>query len=1255
MHKSVLLLTLSLVAPSALLAQNLPDEIDHVRYGNVLAGLRDRLQAAQGRLDNLTAERSALQSELQSMRGERDNLPGRNAELERLINQREAEDASLEGEIRQLNGQIARLNQDVARMDGVYRSTYQSWQGEDQRRVQLANEVARLDAEAREIRARWEREARAEEQSGQRVQALEQNLERLRGREREIERDRRQLNERQDRFQRELPTAQAAQRQAAQELAASRQRAQAAQQEVNSAAQAVQARQAEVAQAEARLAPFQARVNETRQAVQRLTQAIAPAEREVTQAQAAVAGLEQRRQQATTTIAQLENQIATLTREIEAARPNIATTEAAKNEAVATFEARQGELRQLHLDLRGAAGNRPEILRIQGLIRQKEQEVNAAQQAVVQTTNAWNAARAAVGQRESGIARANQQLAEQRNFLSTADTQIQQARARVTQLEGNLQGQRQQLERARNDQQGAEAALAQASTERDRLLPALQQARQTAQAATQRRDAANAEVERDERQERQAAGRVQEMERSIAQFPREMQQIERALQENQREENRTAREYEQERQQLRRLSDIRVRTQRQVEEWDAAVAQAARNLSAQEGVVETWRARLDGIEGERNQLLAQVRSAQEAAEARGAEQQNLRAQNQTDTAEIARNRQRLAALTREIPARESRLTQVERDLRSAQAETASLGNQVETADGQFRERLSLFQRHLAAAREQGTTRATTAGRADGEAQGLTAAQASATRLATQSATDEARFEALLRAFVRGEISGHAAGRAEGLASTEDAARGTQEGTAAGIREARNRAEQELKPRFYGEAFQRLLQDPEVRDEVRTQLAAPAPLWASESRVAKSRAAVPAPLTAAELAAAAALATPLDQRIDAATRGLVDIRRTQTDLRRPEGAYVAPGAQRPTVGATVCQGVYKNVAEFVTACRDAYTTEYRDVYGEAHRRVFVAQYPGLFAQTLTSTLNAEIERQYPALNREAVGVAHAVGLALGKQEVFAARFAAARDASFNQQMPGEEARVSQEAQAQATNHFQQNAVIGLQEAPRLASAARWGVAPGNPLSLELFLKNAGHRASVDGAVQVRVVEASPQLVVAQQTAPVAGLAARRLGRTRPNLGLQVAASAEAGQRVRLVADLVFPGHDYQGSRTQRVEILETLAANPTAQLGVQFNNNPEQASWRGAVFIHDVTVNITAQYAGLSRPYQVTLQEVGSSYVDNHTPTAASAVLRQGQSQEVRVRYKLKRSAKGRTINLRLLVAYDGQTVEERTLQISVKR
>jgi hypothetical protein len=112
----------------------------------------------------------------------------------------------------------------------------------------------------------------------------------------------------------------------------------------------------------------------------------------------------------------------------------------------------------------------------------------------------------------------------------------------------------------------------------------------------------------------------------------------------------------------------------------------------------------------------------------------------------------------------------------------------------------------------------------------------------------------------------------------------------------------------------------------------------------------------------------------------------------------------------------------------------------------------------------------------------------------------------------------------------------------------------------------------------------------------------------------------------------------------------LGVNPSVDSATDFDVSPKVSNVFGAKK-HDIDVTITQKFEGVSAGYELSIQELNSNYVRFTNTSAKTDRLGRNGSRKSRFEYKLDKSAKGKTINLKVSIKNGGLEVKSLDLQI----
>ena len=411
------------------------------------------------------------------------------------------------------------------------------------------------------------------------------------------------------------------------------------------------------------------------------------------------------------------------------------------------------------------------------------------------------------------------------------------------------------------------------------------------------------------------------------------------------------------------------------------------------------------------------------------------------------------------------------------------------------------------------------------------------------------------------------------------------------------------------------------------------------------------LTDAEIAESSRIISALDNLIAQADVELKDILNLRQKLQDARNVYSAPAAGENQNNAN-CSGVYKGVKDYVEACKGSYVIRYQKLYTAAHSDSFLKTYTGAFNEQIDRVFDAELSRLYPGYLKEATSVGKEVGIATGKKEIYQQSFARAENAAYAGTLPAETARVETEAVNLVQEHLNNNAALTLKGSAKIVTSNEYGIAPGAEAELKMLIKNIGKQASIGNSL-VRVTSITQNITSDRKEAPLASVAAQ----TQADLSvlkLKVSDAALPGSQLVIAGEIVHPGNHYRSNRVESFRIETLLKINPSIDnLNLDFDSTPDIAGLFGTKK-HDVEMVVKPLFAGVDQGYEVTLEEVGTNFMEIVSRPAITEVLNRGVAKKVKFTYKLQKAAKGRALTLKLTVKNNGKVVSSQDLKINPK-
>lgn len=1227
-------------------AQNLPDEINHPHYLRIYENLQSVLSQKIAEYEKLAEQKASIESTIAQMEKDQVEIPARNSELNRIINGLRQEVTRLDGEIQGLEGVLGKVVEDLRRLDNMIAQLQRDLSDESQRANQIEQRRNQVAHDVAQINARLQRELNEENQSVQVLNRLDGEMNGAITRSREVEQERAQGVRDVERFRAEIPQARKTINDNNADLAKKKPNLAEAQSKLPGVKNELASEEAKLSQIDSSLNPKKTQLNALKAELARLSPNIA-------RLQAENKTLEQKI--AANTIAISNSNVAGQIQRRDQLESEIASVKA-------SIENNNARMIQLQEEIKPTLGQINDLtVKMREAVRRRDMAEAARLKKEIDTLEATIAPQK---QESLRLSKQTEQLAisiaPKQNEINTLNAQIAQGQARITALQNEIDAAKVKI--AENDKKILEesqqnAGLAQQiaalqaevnalEAQRDPTAKKVVALKDEEQKLTNRISNLSNDIQKMEAENTRLTAKITEMENFVQGHPellRRQQAHIRQLSEKQAE---LRTQIDREQRLLARIRQDRVVIQGERDRAQDVLNQVNADLAGSQQMIGTIRNRLNEETRTREGLVRYNQESIRKLEALKLAKQNAEKETVLANEELQVNNQDLQTIASELPKLRSDLGVVSPKVSAAENARNTAQNNVNNANNQYQNRLSLYQNYLAEAQKLGSDKAVL-GSTDGAKAGSIDARTKAQKLGSENATVEGKWEAIRRAYVRGEIAGYKAGFDIGYSSAGDAERGEQDGRIAGARRAKDHANMVIKPQRYLEELERRLKEDEtsgarpmmaklIRQEMKT-------IQAMSREMQET---IPA-LSSAELAEASRIISSLDSLIAQSDVEIREILALRTRLSDARNVYAAPGAGENANNAN-CSAVYKGVKDYIEACKGSYVIRYQQLYNLAHSETFMKEYGIVFKDQIERVFASELNRLYPNYYKEASNVGKEVGIAQGKKDIYQQTFARAENAAYGGNLPGEVSRVETEAVNLVQEHLNNNAALTLKGSAKLSTASSFGISPGVALDLKMLIKNIGAKDS-SGNSLVKITEITGNLAAERREAPLASVAANSHSDLSV-IKLQVNDASVPGSKVVLAGEIVHPGNHYKSNRVESFRIETVLAINPSIDSSVEFDTTPKVSGLLGTKK-HEIDLKLKPKYAGVDRGYDVTLEEVGSDYMEITQRPAITEVLGRGVEKKVRYQYKLSKASRGKTVTLKLTVKNDGKIVSEQNLII----
>lgn len=500
--------------------------------------------------------------------------------------------------------------------------------------------------------------------------------------------------------------------------------------------------------------------------------------------------------------------------------------------------------------------------------------------------------------------------------------------------------------------------------------------------------------------------------------------------------------------------------------------------------------------------------------------------------------------------------------------------------------------------------------------------------------------------VRAEIKGYEEGYNSGYASTPDQARGESEGRLAGIAEAKDYANQVLKPQFFNQIFANRIG--KNRIEFTPSLESfDAAISAVETQLELvDILSTISPITAEEMNESLNTNTNLDSVITGLNSALSTTLKEKVSLSKPANAYQTPS--NIPVGVANCSSVYKGLSVFQKACKNEYLDTFETKYTSEYFANFEAQYSNLYETKLAPIKDDVLEATYQSNMDKYYPVAFNSGEAVGKAEIYRQSYEAAKAAAYSSELPSATASAELTAKNEVDSYIRSNATLTIKEAKLGNSDLRGG----SRIQLQLALKNISPKSLVS-PVKLDITTAN------NITLPATKFYVKSAQGNKVTLYTDVVGkindNVRSNTRLTLAGKITLPGGKYQSQRVETFSASAVTALNPAVSAQYKYFDKPQVLTrFRRRTIIQNFDITLTPAVESLKAGYSINLSAAPGyeSMINFKNTSVRTNRLSYGQSANARFQYTFPRSSRGKTVVMLLKYTYQGKVIK--TEKITLK-
>ncbi|MDA8793012.1 hypothetical protein N9N67_07190 [Bacteriovoracaceae bacterium] len=591
----------------------------------------------------------------------------------------------------------------------------------------------------------------------------------------------------------------------------------------------------------------------------------------------------------------------------------------------------------------------------------------------------------------------------------------------------------------------------------------------------------------------------------------------------------------------------------------------------------------------------------------------------------------------------------------------------------YDQRLNLYNSYLRKSAQMGTKQAGRLGVSKGDKDGESLALTKANSLATKTATQAAIYDSAYRGFIRGEIAGQDNGYDDGVKDQATYDQGYKVGYQTGLDLAVQTAMNEDFPTSFSKEFNKILTQTKTSKVIVSELMLNSSEDMFTASLVKSYEHIENISNAGpEGEDLSQVEVRNSQRIKSVSDSTISLNKEKLDyemtekirLSNPAAIYTSVQNIKVILAQRKCGLVYKQVADFITECKENYNDKYRSNYKTAHENAFRADYKNTFNSTFSNVFKTKRVQKYQTHYQTSYDQVYVQYKNIGLKDIQNKGVKDGEINGYDENIKSERSKATSLGIQKASEHFVNNPVVRLCSTSNKSTLSFKNklnkALPGSEFSLGLCLSNAGSVSASDKDVQIKIVSQSSDIKFTKNTFSIGELAAKKKKEFSDALVGTILPSATPGQKFNFDLKLIYPGSAVQASYSEAINISQIIKVNP--EFTMDSINYKDSVSWRkrkrsrkGATI--GVRFNIKGLYKGITGSYTIKPRIVQErNYAKFTKSTYTFPAVPQGQVVEWKMLYKFKKKANaaGKKLELIFDIYYGKDLLETINLPVTVK-
>jgi hypothetical protein len=383
---------------------------------------------------------------------------------------------------------------------------------------------------------------------------------------------------------------------------------------------------------------------------------------------------------------------------------------------------------------------------------------------------------------------------------------------------------------------------------------------------------------------------------------------------------------------------------------------------------------------------------------------------------------------------------------------------------------------------------------------------------------------------------------------------------------------------------------------------------------------------------------------------------------PEFVYITPTAISVDGETRDCSGVYKQVAELLSACALSYENTFKSSFLGSHKEKFFESYTGIFGKYRDEEIAKTNKNRYDEGYTKAYQIVFAEAKQRGAQVAYQNGFEDGKVKGYDENILDERTAQFEKGKEAVASFFKSNGVVRLAKGQNLfvKTTNPKGLIQGSEFKMGAKLINFGQVSSQVGDVVAQVIEHSGNISFESKREIIKGVPAQVKASLFNIFKSRISEDAMPGAKFNVTVKLSYPGDSVDGVESELATFIGKVVVNPEIKSALSFDREVKWRKWKPWPIkwkyrSHHVNVNLTGLRNNVPGKYKVTLEAIsGAKYVNVETKSLEVAAPAKGATKVAGLRYKFKAKAKDKKISFRVKVFYGSELLKTETVNIKSK-